>query len=305
MSTFKQSVLAIGVLSTITGAFISWDKYQPRHETTSLVEFYQNRDFDRNEVMFESMVSNDNETLARLAEDNLLLEAELIAQEIAENRYSPEADELYDTSLEHEKLTMWEEEEESIQATIIAELKEIEIKEKVLFAFDSSKISDNYIPLLNKTAQLMQDESIDETQIWQVVGYADLSGNYIYNSKLAKKRAQAVTQYLVDRGVDEKQLTIVSLGASKPVYEQRNIENNRLERRVEIHAYQAEVTLLSDQFNVRLAREVTKLKKKQISPIKIDQIVTKVVETTEPLETLSNIDFAQEKTQSLTTVMEL
>jgi outer membrane protein OmpA-like peptidoglycan-associated protein len=311
MSTFKKSVLSIVILSAVTGSFISWEKYQPRQETPSMIEFYQNqnRDFDQSEILLESMVSNDSDKLAQLAEDNLLLEAELIAQEIAESSYSPEADEAHDEAFEDEKLTMWEEEEESIQATIQAtsdaQLSELEVTNKVLFAFDSSKVEADYFPLLNKTAQLMQNESIGETQVWQVVGYADLSGNYIYNSKLAKKRAQAVSEYLVNKGVDEKQLMIVSLGASQPVSSERNIENNRLDRRVEIHDYQAEVAVLSEQFNDRLAREVIKLKKKQIVAIQTDPIETDVVEQSAPLETILLINFVQEKRQGLVTVMEL
>ena len=304
MSTFKKSVLSIIILSAVTGSFISWDKYQPRHETKTMVEFYQSREFVKNGVLLQSMVSNDSETLARIAEENLVAEAELIALEIAESSYSPEADEPYDYELEDEKLAMWQEEEESSEANVNVAPADMSIEGQILFSFDSSKIEADYFPVLNKAAQLMQDGRIQQDHIWQVVGYADLSGNYIYNSKLAKKRAQAVTEYLVNKGVNEEQLVIVSLGASQPLSSERTVENNRIERRVEIHDYQTDVALLSEQFNVQLAQEIKKTKKKPVSLIKTAPIEVKATVNSDQVIPTREIDFRQQKRQKLTTVME-
>ena len=92
-------------------------------------------------------------------------------------------------------------------------------------------------------------KSADKQMLWQVVGYADPSGNANYNKKLAQKRAATVAQFLVNKGVDEDPLVILSLGASQPQQHLFNKENNRLDRRVEIHAYQAEITALAKQLN--------------------------------------------------------
>lgn len=342
MSSFKKSVLSIVILSAVTGSFISWDKYQPRLETQSMTDFYQNRGLTDKVTLLENMDSSEIETLASIAEDQLIEEAELIAQELAESEYSPESGESYGKTfegiLENEEFILVEESvlttiestvDSTIDSTINSESSNVVIAGKILFAFDSSTVTDDYFPLLNETAQSMQDESLDKEKIWQVVGYADLSGNYIYNSKLAKKRAQAVTDYLVNKGVNEDQLITVSLGASQPVYAERNDENNRLERRVEIHDFQQQVAISSDQFNERLAIEITQRKNKKLLAIQkalVEQqfaesqlvesdfmekqllgrelVENQLIEQMEPVKGSPEIDFAQEKIQSMTTVME-
>jgi outer membrane protein OmpA-like peptidoglycan-associated protein len=330
MSSFKKSVLSIVILSAVTGSFISWDKYQPRQETQSMVEFYQNRGLTDKVTLLEDMGSHEMETLESIAEDQLIEEAELIAQELAESAYAPESGESYGKAfagvLENEQFILVE---ESVLPTIDSIVdsttsSEMVIGEKILFAFDSSKVADEYFPLLNETAQSMQDESLEKEKIWQVVGYADLSGNYIYNSRLAKKRAQAVTEYLVNKGVDEDQLITVSLGASQPLYSERNDENNRLERRVEIHDFEQQVAISSDQFNDHLAREITQLENRKLlesQNIQVEQqlvesdfmekkllgsklVEKQLIEQMEPVKAALEIDFSQAKIQSMTTVME-
>ena len=218
MSSFKKSVLSIVFMSAVTGSLISWDKYQPRHETQSLIEFYENRDLI-NHFAFLETIDYSNKNAALLTEEKRLIEAELMAQSLAENIYAREEDNLYSSNniQETESSSTGKPLVEITKSDIIAPLskdkvamenqnmeqpsKEV-ISEQVLFAFDSSEVEDTYLPLLNKTAEIMQDESIEDSKTWQVVGYADLTGNDIYNDKLAHKRAQSVTEYLVNKGAE-------------------------------------------------------------------------------------------------------
>ena len=152
----------------------------------------------------------------------------------------------------------------------------------------------------------MQSDSVNQEMVWQVVGYADRSGNYIYNSKLARKRAQAVAEYLVNKGVNEDQLAIISLGTSNPPNDERSIENNRNERRVEIHAYQAEITALLEQHNMQIKQS----RHSAIKPIKAttnEAVIseTNVVETAKPEVLTPTVKFEKQTIQSLTTAMEL
>jgi outer membrane protein OmpA-like peptidoglycan-associated protein len=283
MSSFKKSVLSIVFMSAVTGSFISWDKYQPRHETQRLVEFYQDRNLFDHFVSIENTHSLQDQTLAMIQEENALLEAELIAQTLAENMFAMEAEAIYRENLiNSETYLLSTQEDNNIQAFAISQadnqtnnlpvVKELQvsvsndvldkdeisktvISEKILFAFDSSEIADGYLPLLNETAIRMQDDTVEESKIWQVVGYADLQGNNIYNSRLAEKRAQAVTEYLLDKGVDEDKLIVLSLGESQSASRLPNHENNRLDRRVEIHDYQELITNLSKQFDAQINME--------------------------------------------------
>lgn len=288
MSSFKKSVLSIVFMSAVTGSLISWDKYQPRHETQSLIEFYENRDLI-NHFAFLETIDYSNKNAALLTEEKRLIEAELMAQSLAENIYAREEGNLYSSNniQETESSSTGKPLVEITKSDIITPLskdkvamenqnveqpsKEV-ISEQVLFAFDSSEVEDTYLPLLNKTAEIMQDESIEDTKTWQVVGYADLTGNDIYNDKLAHKRAQSVTEYLVNKGVQEDKLIIVSLGESQAKQAEHNEENSRLARRVEIHDYDNLVATLSEQFNQQINEEIANIKKQALSQLKREHL---------------------------------
>lgn len=287
-NTFKKSVLSIVIISAVTGAFISWDKYQPRHETTTMVEFYQNRGLDGNDLFTQSIASTDSEVLALIAEENLMQDI------ILEAHYSPEADEAYyETELALKVETIDEEKVRVDEAMVI--------ENQLLFAFDSTQINPDYFSSLNKTALFMQQHSKESNKVWQVVGYADRSGNALYNSKLAKKRAQIVAEYLINKGVNEDQLAIISLGASAPLNTERSIENNRHERRVEIHDYQEEITALVEQLN----KPVVSSHKIATAPLREQETAPIQVEKNEPTQVSAAIDFKNIKRERLTTAMEL
>ncbi len=85
----------------------------------------------------------------------------------------------------------------------------------------------------------------------EIIGYADASGRAEYNYKLGLKRAQAVKDYLVKRGVNPDQLVAVSYGEENPIAKNRNPdgswnpEGQRYNRRVEFKVLkQGETTLL-------------------------------------------------------------
>ncbi|WP_413699324.1 OmpA family protein [Psychromonas sp. KJ10-10] len=294
MSSFKKSVLSIVFMSAVTGSFISWDKYQPRNKTQSLVEFYENRDLINHFAFLETIDYSKNNTVIT-EEEKRLIEAELMAQSLAENIYAREADDMYLHNNIQEisttspapsmtDITVNEVEHDlSTEALIVKEnlndklpSKE-EISEQVLFAFDSSEVADKYLPLLNKTAHIMQNENADDSKIWQVVGYADLTGNNIYNDKLAYKRAQSVTEYLVNKGVQEDKLIIVSLGESQSKQSLQNEQNKRLARRVEIHEYDDLVASLSEQFKDQVKSEMVNIKKYASSQLKTEQTAHQIV----------------------------
>jgi outer membrane protein OmpA-like peptidoglycan-associated protein len=67
-----------------------------------------------------------------------------------------------------------------------------------------------------------------------VEGHTDNVGSADYNQKLSKVRAEAVMQYLVYRGVDEKRLKSIGYGLTKPIADNSTKEGQAKNRRVEI-----------------------------------------------------------------------
>ncbi len=107
--------------------------------------------------------------------------------------------------------------------------------ENILFPYNAvGQIPDN--PTLNKLAKYLKD---NPEAVIEVIGYADASGRASYNYLLGLKRANAVKDYLVKKGVNPKQIVVVSFGEENPIAINRNPdgswnkEGQRLNRRVE------------------------------------------------------------------------
>lgn len=323
-STFKKSVLSLFVISAVAGAFIPWEDYLPRSATADMEATYQNRDLQLESIVNQSITNVDSESLARIAEHNLTAELDaeidvqvaLNAQKFIEQSASPEADEPYDQHVESEQLTFAKIEDKSAEQ-VSDERPLYIITSPVLFSFNSSEINARYYEALNDSAHFMKNEGKIENSIWQIVGYADLSGNARYNHKLALQRAQKVATYLVNKGVEEDQLSVLSLGAASPINDQLSIKNNRNERRVEIHRYQAEITTLVEQYNKQLKQH--QVVKKVIEPLKklvvkraveVQQLLlvkkvaeSKALEKNKKIVPVNNVQI--ELSQTLNTAMEL
>ncbi|PKF63631.1 hypothetical protein CW745_01940 [Psychromonas sp. psych-6C06] len=309
-TTFKKSVISLFAVSALASAFVPWENYIPRAETPEMKAFYQNRDRLQGAIITQSLAEIDSATLARIAEDNLLMDAEIEKQEdlhshlLTEKIYAPEADEYYDLV---NQVTSDDRLIDYSTHSTLPEPSEVQvssnIESPILFSFDSSEIKPEYYQSLNETAMIMKQDESELNNVWQIVGYSDLSGNEQYNAKLAKKRAQKVAAYLVDKGVEEAQLSVISLGASNPINNERSVANNRVERRVEIHPYRAEITALASQFNERL----TLKRQAKIAPLPVTSdiaeqtLTTKVVE----LEPEKTDQLETQIAERLTTAMEL
>ncbi len=73
-----------------------------------------------------------------------------------------------------------------------------------------------------------------------IVGHTDADGSADYNLILSKKRAEVVRRKLEDSGVDYDQVEIFYYGELKPMLSNDNVENKKLNRRVEVRVYKIE-----------------------------------------------------------------
>jgi len=67
-----------------------------------------------------------------------------------------------------------------------------------------------------------------------IEGHTDAVGNDDTNQRLSERRAQAVRDYLVARGVDEARVQARGAGKSRPIADNTSTEGRALNRRVEI-----------------------------------------------------------------------
>ncbi len=70
----------------------------------------------------------------------------------------------------------------------------------------------------------------------EIAGHADTTGNAESNQELSERRARAVLDYLVDRGVDPERFTVVGYGDTRPIASNDTEEGRAKNRRIEFIA---------------------------------------------------------------------
>ena len=87
-------------------------------------------------------------------------------------------------------------------------------------------------------ARLLQDKAaqMERTSTWVVLiqGYADSQGPVEYNRLLAQRRAESVKQFLVELGVPETSIKVVTIGKEGALCDDPSRECQQLNRRVHL-----------------------------------------------------------------------
>ncbi len=86
-------------------------------------------------------------------------------------------------------------------------------EDRVFFAFDSSAISLDAAEVLDTQVKWLKDH--EEVKV-VVQGYCDERGTREYNLALGERRANAVKQYLVSKGVAADRISVISYGKERP-----------------------------------------------------------------------------------------
>jgi len=95
-----------------------------------------------------------------------------------------------------------------------ARFEKVTLSSTELFGFDSATLTMPQPKLDEIAAALQADPSITDVDI---TGYTDRLGSKKYNHKLSERRANAVRDYLVSRGVDGKRLKAYGKGEQNPI----------------------------------------------------------------------------------------
>ena len=101
----------------------------------------------------------------------------------------------------------------------------------VLVAFDKAELSAQAAPRLDKLANFLK-QFPDRKLL--IEGYTDSVGGDRYNQDLSDRRAQAVRDALVQRGVDSSRISARGYGKAHPVADNASPEGRAMNRRVEI-----------------------------------------------------------------------
>lgn len=101
----------------------------------------------------------------------------------------------------------------------------------ITFATDSSTVQSQFRPTLDKVADVL--DRYNQTYV-DVYGHTDSTGTDAYNQTLSERRAGAVADYLVMRGVESARLETLGYGETQPIASNDTPEGRAQNRRVEI-----------------------------------------------------------------------
>lgn len=122
---------------------------------------------------------------------------------------------------------------EALKAKSLVEVtdEKIEIKEKVFFRSGSAKILSKSFKLLDQVAAVLKNYK-HLTKI-RIEGHTDSRGSKKRNRRLSKQRAEAVRDYLVDKGILPDRLEAQGLGPDRSIASNRSKRGREMNRRVE------------------------------------------------------------------------
>jgi outer membrane protein OmpA-like peptidoglycan-associated protein len=105
------------------------------------------------------------------------------------------------------------------------------LSEAILFEIAQYQLRAEAQEVLDNVANFIKERTHKDIS---VEGHTDNRGDKAYNQRLSKKRAKAVTEALVKRGVPAKRLQVVGYGMERPVASNETASGQQKNRRVEI-----------------------------------------------------------------------
>jgi outer membrane protein OmpA-like peptidoglycan-associated protein len=109
----------------------------------------------------------------------------------------------------------------------------IEILERVYFDTNRATIKARSHSVLEQVASVMKAQS--DIRLLRVQGHTDARGAEDANLDLSQRRATAVKEFLVERGIAAQRLSARGYGESHPIAENTSAEGRAQNRRVEFH----------------------------------------------------------------------
>ena len=106
-------------------------------------------------------------------------------------------------------------------------------KNWIIFHFKPGEklIEPRYVPVLEDVVRFLKDRP---KMVVEIQGHTDSVGDAKANRALSRKRAEAVRDYLVKRGISERRLVVKGYGELAPIGDNRTILGRDMNRRVEL-----------------------------------------------------------------------
>lgn len=107
----------------------------------------------------------------------------------------------------------------------------LNMPDNITFGFDSSSLQPQFYPVLDNLARTLTEYN---QTIIEVAGHTDSKGSDTYNQQLSVRRADAVGNYLMTRGLVRDRFIVTGAGESRPIASNDTESGRAQNRRVEI-----------------------------------------------------------------------
>jgi outer membrane protein OmpA-like peptidoglycan-associated protein len=127
----------------------------------------------------------------------------------------------------------------------------VDMKEGANFAFNSANLPANARKEIDGfLSDLKGDLNSSESAVFLVTGHTDSVGSPDYNYELGRRRADAVSRYLItQKKMDPLHVVTVSYGDTAPAAENNSSQGRAKNRRVEILVYRENITSTASAAN--------------------------------------------------------
>jgi outer membrane protein OmpA-like peptidoglycan-associated protein len=141
----------------------------------------------------------------------------------------------------------------------------IDMKDGANFAFNSAKLPQEAQREIDSFLSDFKGDSLaGDGTVFMVAGHTDNVGADDYNYELGKKRAEAVSRYLITKkNLDPMRVVSVSYGKSAPVEDNNSAQGRAKNRRVEILVYRDGIT---SEAPAAAAQPISPTSSQQIQP---------------------------------------
>ena len=110
-------------------------------------------------------------------------------------------------------------------------VKELILSAGTNFAFNSAELLHSSYAELDKLIEIIKRNPESR---WRIEGHTDSKGTAEVNKKISRKRAEAVLNYLISKGLSRNRFEVVGLGEDYPIADNSNEEGRAKNRRVVI-----------------------------------------------------------------------
>ncbi|MEJ2590703.1 MAG: OmpA family protein [Candidatus Thiodiazotropha sp.] len=101
----------------------------------------------------------------------------------------------------------------------------------ITFEVDKSNVKPNFVDVLGSVALVLKEY---KSTMIEVAGHTDSTGSDSYNQMLSQQRAQAVSNVLIDDGVQPVRIDTVGYGETRPIASNSTPAGRAQNRRVEL-----------------------------------------------------------------------